>query len=373
MIIRKLKIQEHESTRELWEKIFREDGQEFLDYYYTYIASNNEIYVVEMDGDVRSMLHLNPYMFKVGKKEMPLSYIVGVATDPGYRKRGQMKELLRKAVRDMYHKNMPFTFLMPAAQAIYYPHGFRFIYNQDQWEVICEDAKSLTADELCKKSEGGSVVLRRAGSLDCKKMAAFAEELLSQTMHVYTTRDMEYYDCMLKEQESQNGGILLAEKDGELCGMVLYDEWEGFNVREPLVKPCCEGIFEEAGLCMKVKKTKPMIMARILHVETLLASLRCEEDLDVQFQLVDPIIRENNKVFLVKGNADGIVVRTKPVISGKKQDIQLISADALTSILFGYKELEKIEEEEKEHFSDEFKEQIRKIKTLNPVFINEIV
>ena len=367
MIIRKLKMQEHECTRELWNKIFHEDGQEFLDYYYTYIASNNEIYVVEMDGDIRSMLHLNPYMCKVGKKEMPLSYIVGVATDPGYRKRGQMKELLRKAVRDMYHKNMPFTFLMPAAQAIYYPHGFRFIYNQEQWEVVCDDSKTLTADELCRKSEGQEVVLRKAVNLDCKKMAAFAEEQLSQTMHVYTTRDMEYYDRMLKEQESQNGGILLAEKDGEICGMVLYDEWEGFHVREPL------GSFEGTGLYMCVKKKKPMIMARILHVETLLTSLRCEDDLDLQFQLVDPIIRENNKVFIVKGNADGIVVRTKPVISGKKQDIQLISADALTSILFGYKELEKIEEEEKEYFSEEFKEQIRKIKTLNPVFINEIV
>ena len=367
MIIRKLKIQEHECTRELWGKIFHEDGPEFLDYYYNNIASNNEIYVVEMDGDIRSMLHLNPYMCKVGKREMPISYIVGVATDPGYRKRGQMKELLRKAVRDMYHKNMPFTFLMPAAQAIYYPHGFRFIYNQDQWEVVCEEAKTVTAEEICKNSEGCKVIIRKANSKDCKKMAAFAEEQLSQTMHVYTSRDWEYYDRMLKEQESQKGGILLAEKDGEICGMVLYDEWEGFNVREPL------GSFEGTGLYMCVKKKKPMIMARVLHVETLLSSLRCEDDLDIQFQLVDPIIRENNKVFFVKGNADGIVVRTKPVISGKKQDIQLISADALTSILFGYKELEKIEEEEKEYFSEEFKEQIRKIKTLNPVFINEIV
>ena len=53
--------------------------------------------------------------------------------------------------------------------------------------------------------------------------------------------------------------------------------------------------------------------------------------------------------------------------------MQKISIDALTSILFGYKTLEKIEEEEQETFSAEFKEAISKIEPLQRVFINEIV
>ena len=53
--------------------------------------------------------------------------------------------------------------------------------------------------------------------------------------------------------------------------------------------------------------------------------------------------------------------------------VQKISIDALTSIVFGYKELEKIEEEEKEIFSAEFKEEISKLIPFSPVFINEIV
>ena len=40
---------------------------------------------------------------------------------------------------------------------------------------------------------------------------------------------------------------------------------------------------------------------------------------------------------------------------------------------FGYKELEKIEEEEKEIFSAEFKEEISKLMPFSPVYINEIV
>ena len=55
------------------------------------------------------------------------------------------------------------------------------------------------------------------------------------------------------------------------------------------------------------------------------------------------------------------------------EDVQKISIDALTSVLFGYKTLEKIEEEEQETFSAEFKEAISKIEPLKRVFINEIV
>ena len=68
-----------------------------------------------------------------------------------------------------------------------------------------------------------------------------------------------------------------------------------------------------------------------------------------------------------------MVVRTKPWVKGKFEDVQKISIDALTSILFGYKTLEKIEEEEQETFSAEFKEAISKVEPLQRVFINEIV
>ena len=49
---RKLEKQEHIKTRKLWEEIFKEDTQEFLDYYYTVKTLENEIYVIEEDGTI---------------------------------------------------------------------------------------------------------------------------------------------------------------------------------------------------------------------------------------------------------------------------------------------------------------------------------
>lgn len=50
MEIRKLESAEHGKTRFLWEKIFKEDSQTFVDYYYFIRTKENVIYVVEEDG-----------------------------------------------------------------------------------------------------------------------------------------------------------------------------------------------------------------------------------------------------------------------------------------------------------------------------------
>ena len=50
MIIRKLEQSEHIATRKLWEEIFPEDTEAFLDYYY-YIKAKNQIYVVKRMGE----------------------------------------------------------------------------------------------------------------------------------------------------------------------------------------------------------------------------------------------------------------------------------------------------------------------------------
>ena len=130
MIARKLDPAEHGKTRRLWEQVFSEDTPEFLDYYYFIKTRGNQIYVVEEDGEIRSMIHLNPYEIRIEGKTFPSFYIIAVATQKEYRGRGYMGMLLRRCMQEMYRQKVPFTFLMPAAEAIYTPYDFRYIYNQ---------------------------------------------------------------------------------------------------------------------------------------------------------------------------------------------------------------------------------------------------
>ena len=356
-ILKKLKPEERGLTRTLWEQVFTEDTKEFLDYYYTEKTKNNEIYVIETDHDIRAMMQLNPYVIQMGKKAVESRYIVAVATE------------------HLYQQKMPFFFLMPASEKIYYPHNYRFIYAADVWSAKGTDGKELTIQKIVELQNDSGVRLRKAEEKDCKKLGDFAEEVLEkQKIQVYTKRDAAYYMRLLKEQESEKGGILIAEQDGEMRGILVFDEEDGLAVREPLIRKGYEDVFDKAGVILKKEeKKKPLIMARLLNVESLLSSMVCKEEMDLEFVLYDPIIRENNRLFMLKGNEEHLVVRTRTAHTGKDDAVQKISIDALTSIVFGYKELEKIEEEEKEIFSAEFKEEISKLIPFSPVFINEIV
>ena len=68
---------------------------------------------------------------------------------------------------------------------------------------------------------------------------------------------------------------------------------------------------------------------------------------------------------------DGVV--TSVLIGASKPSQILDNIRVVQNTSFCKEELEKIEEEEKEIFSAEFKEEISKLMPFSPVFINEIV
>ena len=59
--------------------MFSDDTRAFLDYYYFIKTRENEIWVIEEDGEIQSMLQLNPYQLQVAEHPffMPLYYCSG--------------------------------------------------------------------------------------------------------------------------------------------------------------------------------------------------------------------------------------------------------------------------------------------------------
>ncbi|MBQ8804798.1 MAG: GNAT family N-acetyltransferase [Tyzzerella sp.] len=260
---RKLAKEEHSKTRKLWEEIFTEDTKEFLDYYYSVKTLENEIYVME-DGDkIISMLHLNPYDIRVNNKIYKTHYIVAVATDEHYRKRGYMAALLNHAMQVMKDRGEPFTFLMPASEAIYKPFGFEFIYTQSRVKVFG------------KRLDDVSLKIIKAEEKDSKEIAEFANDFLGK-YDVVNYRNASYYETLLKEYTSENGGILVARREGKIVGVLCYAKEEQYMCMEPLFYKETElqhAIFTLTGnetdkvLCMGYgnEKSKPIIMAKILE------------------------------------------------------------------------------------------------------------
>ena len=129
----------------LYEEVFVEDEQAFVDAYYQIKAADNEILVAEEDGEIVSMLHRNPYTFWLRGVQIPADYLVAVATRVAFRHRGLMRALLTRALRDMKEQGYPFTFLMPADEAIYTPFDFRLMGNDDE-----EGLAQLGPEELAE-------------------------------------------------------------------------------------------------------------------------------------------------------------------------------------------------------------------------------
>ena len=265
MKVRKLRQEEHIKTRRLWEKIFTEDTSEFLDYYYSVKVNDNEIYVIEDDGEIVSMLHLNPYQMRVENKIYHTHYIVAVSTDERYRHQGLMRQLLNHAMQIMADRGEPFTFLMPAAEAIYKPFGFEFIYEQKREKVIG------------KQSDDNALKIIQACKNDCQKIVDFANEILCK-YDVVTWRDATYYQTLLSEVSSEDGGILIAEKDSRIVGVFPYAKGQALQMHEPLMKEKSvlqHAIYHLTGnetdciLCTGygTEESKPIIMTKVLNPE----------------------------------------------------------------------------------------------------------
>lgn len=405
MEVRLLKQQEHGKTRLLWEKVFQEDSKAFLDYYYFFKTRENSVYVVEEDEEIRSMLHLNPFLIQVGEGQFDVRYIIAVATEESYRKRGYMGMLLRKAMQAMYQEKQPFTFLMPAAEAIYTPYDFRFVYDQNVWKYT-----------VVEKQEQKSLPVSEAGIGDGADLAAFFMEYFSERFQIYAVRDEQYYQTMLFEQQSENGGIAILKRSEKIVGCFLYGDEDGLEIREPLylkeyetefwaaVGKMCEkhgqkealvyaGISEEEKIgTVEFQKQKPTIMVRILHLESLLRLLKTKagEQIDCSFAVLDSILTQNSRVWKLQSSPIGEIeegedtakevekqrssdCKTKIYVRETEDSEGVLSIAALTSLLFGYKSVEEVAEDPDVFLSERLMGELKKIQPLDKIYLNEIV
>lgn len=98
-----------------------------------------------------------------------------------------MRALLNTVLERMHSEKVPFTFLMPAAEAIYRPYDFRYIYDQCMQEV----KKDETADARNRESEPqkeGTLEFSDAGLWDAEEMADFLRNIFGFVASICSAR-----------------------------------------------------------------------------------------------------------------------------------------------------------------------------------------
>ncbi len=147
-----IEYKDKNQTRKLYEEAF-DDPKDFVDYYYTEKCSDNRIFVSLEDGEVVSMLHLNPYYINLGDKAVKTYYVVAVATTANRRHEGQMTRVFSKAFEAIKDENIPFVFLLPVDEAIYSWMGFEKICDFSEERISDYEYIKAKFDVYCIRDE----------------------------------------------------------------------------------------------------------------------------------------------------------------------------------------------------------------------------
>lgn len=341
-MIRYLEQEEKGKTRALWEEAFPEDSKSFTDYYYEEKMKDNRVLVCEKEGTIVSMLHRNPYRMYLRGAETVCDYLVGVATAVDERGKGRMQNMMLTVLRDMQDEHRPFTFLMPAREALYKPYDFRLVfdkprhvlrYNKDIRRVPCQPG--MLTEEL----------------------AEWQNAFLKRQYDVFAVRDAAYLERMDKELASEAGECRLIYEDDWFVGMEA--EW-GIREREMRYLYTGERFRSEAG------KT-PAIMARIVCLTEFMKYIRLTEDcpyekLILEIGVNDLYIPQNQGAWIWKITKSGseFIQESRFISKGK---MAVFTIAELTEWLFGYARPEQVKKLPNWEYID----------TFHNIFIDEIV
>lgn len=340
---------ESEETKGLWRMCFPEDSEDFLTYYYTEKTKDNRLMVKKQNGFLTAMTHLNPYKVQVKNQQWDIDYLVGVATDPQQRHKGHMRDILMQVMKDMNGKQVPFTFLMPAAKEIYEPFLFTYICDRQEWILNEEWQSSLRQIVLQDTPE------------DCQLAAEYMEQWLSERYDVYCIRDEAYVSRLLKELASEQGQMSALYNGDELAG--LRAEW-GIDKKEQRL------LYTKERYCT-AGEPKPSIMARITSVVRFLQAFTLQKDgpvdsLELRLEVSDSLLLDNQGVFLwTVGRELSEAVRAE----GDASAVLQLSVRELAVWLFGYRKPSEIWPElDKETLAS-----LELVDTAKQVLIDEVV
>ena len=142
-MIRQGKDTDKETLMQMWKRCFPEDSDRFIRFYFDKVYTNDETLVyVESEQPVAS-LQMIPYRIKTDDCLLRGGYISGAMTDPDYRGKGFMAQLLHESFDEMVKKGYDYTFLIPQEKGLiqmYEKFGFH----------LCEPSQQPPANRVLK-------------------------------------------------------------------------------------------------------------------------------------------------------------------------------------------------------------------------------
>ncbi|MDY3957831.1 MAG: GNAT family N-acetyltransferase [Allisonella histaminiformans] len=314
---------DRKSIEALWAYCFEKPDDPFFQWYFSQVCQMDDVVVAEENQHIAADLHLRPYTLNLRGNSMPVDYMVGVATHPAARGRGIASKLLKNAFRISRSRGKSAVILMPSDASFYMPLGCSFYVQQ--WE------RSAAPEWLARIGEKPEKAMT-VSSPDEWHILASVYEKFTEKRNGFTQRDEKTWRTFIEGQ--LNEGYIAVTGDetgptGYLCYGIdgrrlianemayasdrgrrgLYAFMAGHRGSidrctwyEPL-DDCSFYYWPNGAEHTYIEnRTFPFMMARITDPVGVIDGLPCEKQIhgEYSFQLVDPVLSENNGIYMVR-------------------------------------------------------------------------
>ncbi len=175
-VIRLATREDQGRLEDLWDSCFEKRTEPFFQFYFGTCFRPEECLLLEVNGELRSAVHLRRYDLCVRGVACPVTYIVGLATWEEHRGRGYASRLLSAALAESRRLGRYANILMPSAAGFYQPEGWGLYCHQWQRSAALSYLRQWASRwELEGDLEARWLALDRAA--DCAEVyEAFAKD-----------------------------------------------------------------------------------------------------------------------------------------------------------------------------------------------------
>lgn len=201
--------------RKLWKQSF-EDQDAYMDYYFSNVATRNHIFVAKTGSKIISMVHLNPYTLAETTAGVTTykkgGYIVGVATEPEFRRQGIMSMLMKYVLSYAAENDYDHIYLMPEKEIYYKGLGFVPVVESGFYDITG------------LKPEKNDYELCRLGAITDEQLQRFSEKL-TQCYDLFVPRTRAYLKDLRMECQSLSGDVYIVKNENEIAAVygIMYD------------------------------------------------------------------------------------------------------------------------------------------------------
>ncbi len=340
-------MNKRDEIKRIWSECFN-DSKEYVDMYFDRIYRDEDAVTLESGNQIISSMLLQHYMMSFHDSIQPVAYIAGAATRRSHRGMGNMRKLLRSALKASYDRGDMLCALIPAHDWLY------FYYDKSGFAtVFYSDSQRYTADHSFPIEENQWHESDDLYSDEVFEAFSKLEHQLPCTI-LHNKRDF----LNILDDLRMDGGkmVVVKDNDGEIKAMAFASMSDDLVIVRALLSDSSQAATAALhflrkyfpGKAFKViahpsdndghRRLSSRGMARIINVhKTIEAIATADPKWKCTIRITDPIIEANNRYYYIN---DGKVTESiEPPCHRPDFDVDITT---FTEIVFSSKKIGEI-------------------------------